>query len=500
MKKHKLIIGLTLALVSLTAYAQSAIPVSGEVVTSSENENVRFPDRSHSYKRKGIGGDFVNVENLRNVRKGMSKEGVRRLLGNPHFNEGIAGARHWNYIFNFATGPEEHLSCQYQIEFERQENVGIVAKGIYWNTDSCLNFLNAGSHSYVAQSAPAQPFYKNETNDELDARVRYLEGAVRSNTQAIQHIPSHLPSIGADLQPLNSMTEQLKKKQADQEQRLAFLEAELKRNNLQPSKTTPAFHDNALVSIQGTLQDVKNAQQEQNRRLIELEKMKTSVKAVSYKIDSLEKDFQNLQQQPRGDNSQLQGVTAEIQRRQAEQDRKISILAQSIEEQRQQSAAQLAQFSEMLKNQQNSEPQIRMARGSAQPSNTPQQNASESQSGKFVLSNDTLFRFKGYSRSDILGDGEARLRGLAEALISSGARIDVVGHEDKIEGKEVAKVGQKRADVIRKLLIEAGVPAENVQAYSAGSQEPASSKCGNNPKDGAIACLQPNRRVAIHVR
>src|SRR5690606_35378037 len=75
-----------------------------------------FPDRDRATLR---GGSFVNVDNLRQMGKGLSKNQVRNLLGNPQFSEGIAGVSRWNYIFNFRTGEQTHVTCQYQVNYER---------------------------------------------------------------------------------------------------------------------------------------------------------------------------------------------------------------------------------------------------------------------------------------------------------------------------------------------------------------------------------------------
>lgn len=101
--------------------------------------DVPFPDKGRSYLAKG---DFVNVENLRQVRPGLSKDQVRQLLGNPHFREGLFGVDEWNYIFNFHTGDDDdYITCQYQVRYDKQD-VGYRAESLHWDVPACMELAN----------------------------------------------------------------------------------------------------------------------------------------------------------------------------------------------------------------------------------------------------------------------------------------------------------------------------------------------------------------------
>ena len=62
---------------------------------------VTFPARDEAWLKEGT---FPNIENLRKMMPGLSKNQVYALLEEPHFSEGFFGVRKWNYIFNFRTG------------------------------------------------------------------------------------------------------------------------------------------------------------------------------------------------------------------------------------------------------------------------------------------------------------------------------------------------------------------------------------------------------------
>lgn len=161
---------LALALLSLSAVALHAanpvlpgaqVPVQG-VVGGTE-----FPDMARATLRQG---DFVNVDNLRQMGAGLSKPQVRRLLGNPHFSEGIAGVSRWNYILNFRTGVDSHVTCQYQVNFDR-DGGRYVSQTLHWDGPACLDVLNAPAP--VAEAPAPAPVAPQVHTLSADALFRF---------------------------------------------------------------------------------------------------------------------------------------------------------------------------------------------------------------------------------------------------------------------------------------------------------------------------------------
>ncbi|PFH12341.1 OmpA family protein [Collimonas sp. PA-H2] len=90
-----------------------------------------FPNPASATLRQGT---FPNVESLRSMQAGMSKDQVRQLLGSPHFSEGIIGVREWNYLFHLRSGKEaEDVVCQYMVRFDGTVRVA----GMYWRKPDC---------------------------------------------------------------------------------------------------------------------------------------------------------------------------------------------------------------------------------------------------------------------------------------------------------------------------------------------------------------------------
>jgi outer membrane protein OmpA-like peptidoglycan-associated protein len=94
-----------------------------------------FPDPTTAVRPEG---SFVNVNNLRNVRPGMTKAELYELTGVPHFKEGAFGVKEWDYIFHFSKSDNTVLTCQYKVLF----NSSMKAESFYFKPDNCLSQLS----------------------------------------------------------------------------------------------------------------------------------------------------------------------------------------------------------------------------------------------------------------------------------------------------------------------------------------------------------------------
>jgi OOP family OmpA-OmpF porin len=120
----------------------------------------------------------------------------------------------------------------------------------------------------------------------------------------------------------------------------------------------------------------------------------------------------------------------------------------------------------------------------------------------YTLSGDVLFRFGKSGPSDITGAGRQAIGELIKQLHQDDVnlnQIQVIGHTDDI-GRAAGNValGQKRANTIRQMLIDGGLPASALTATSAGSSEPVVTDC-HGSRNAQIECKAPNRRVVVRV-
>ncbi|MGJ7493316.1 OmpA family protein [Variovorax sp. ZT4R33] len=107
--------------------------VAGEVV---------FPAQKDAWFREGT---FPNLDNLRRIAPGVTKDQLYDFVGRPHFSEGMGAVREWDYIFHFRT-PTGVKTCQYKAIFDKN----VVAQTFHWLPTDCADVLK----SAAAAAAP----------------------------------------------------------------------------------------------------------------------------------------------------------------------------------------------------------------------------------------------------------------------------------------------------------------------------------------------------------
>jgi OmpA-OmpF porin, OOP family len=114
------------------------------------------------------------------------------------------------------------------------------------------------------------------------------------------------------------------------------------------------------------------------------------------------------------------------------------------------------------------------------------------------LSADALFPFDRGSINDIRPSGIADIAQIAAHLRAQPfGRVEVRGYTDRLGGDAYnIQLSQRRADAVKAVLVEQGVPTEKIRAVGLGSQDPIV-QCPDLGRDALIRCLQPNRRVEI---
>jgi OOP family OmpA-OmpF porin len=114
------------------------------------------------------------------------------------------------------------------------------------------------------------------------------------------------------------------------------------------------------------------------------------------------------------------------------------------------------------------------------------------------LSADALFPFDRGSVGDIRPRGLVDIAQIAAHLRAQPfGHVDVRGYTDRL-GNDTYNIdlSQRRADAVKAVLIQQGVPAAKIHAEGLGSQDPIV-QCADANRDALIRCLQPNRRVEL---
>lgn len=139
-----LVVGLLAGCASTTVSSTNQAESAGAA-----KADVSFPDPGSAWLK---GGTFVDVEQLRRIGAGMTKNQTRELIGAPHFSEGLWGSTVWNYVFNFRIGAgDAFVTCQYQVVFSSG-----VSSAFYWKEPACADYLKPRV-SEVVRSVSAVP-------------------------------------------------------------------------------------------------------------------------------------------------------------------------------------------------------------------------------------------------------------------------------------------------------------------------------------------------------
>jgi OmpA-OmpF porin, OOP family len=111
---------------------------------------------------------------------------------------------------------------------------------------------------------------------------------------------------------------------------------------------------------------------------------------------------------------------------------------------------------------------------------------------------DALFHFDRGGIDDLLPGGHHAIDDAAARLRNDQyGRIEVRGYTDRLgSASHNAALSQERAESVRSLLIQDGVPADHITAVGRGASDPVS-QCSSMPHDALVSCLQPDRRVEI---
>lgn len=92
-------------------------------------------------EKTGVTADPAAV---RMIVPGLEKFSIYRLIGPPHFGEGIT--RRWNYVLFFpvAPGSMERVRCRMEIRFEKPEGrYHVVVSEVVWKDQACADRVAA---------------------------------------------------------------------------------------------------------------------------------------------------------------------------------------------------------------------------------------------------------------------------------------------------------------------------------------------------------------------
>lgn len=146
MKQLKKWVMLSICTVALSAYAGGT-----RVQSDGTADELVWPNPTSTTFNKDR-GTFPNIENLKQIRSGMSKDQLYDLIGRPQFNEGFR-VREWDYLFHFNTpgqGTEGVTTCQYKVLFDSQK----FARTFHWKA---VDPVDGVCPPAIQPNVPVQP-------------------------------------------------------------------------------------------------------------------------------------------------------------------------------------------------------------------------------------------------------------------------------------------------------------------------------------------------------
>lgn len=123
----------------LAAGILSACATKSNVKADGTTDNPVFP-KPYSLTFNNKRGTFPTYDELDLMLPGLTKDDIYKILGRPHYDEGMYGVREWDYLFHFHTpgvgtdpentsGVEDVTTCQYKVVFDKDK----FARSFYWN-------------------------------------------------------------------------------------------------------------------------------------------------------------------------------------------------------------------------------------------------------------------------------------------------------------------------------------------------------------------------------
>ncbi len=154
-----------------------------------------FPDMDKAVRPEGI---FPNLENLHNIRAGLTKDELYYMLRVPHFRE-INGAKEWDYIMKFRQNDGSVKVCQYKILFDSKN----IARNFYWKPANCLQKPAPAPVRKLNLSADALfPFNRGGLADIKPAGKRQMNElaaeVVNAGNTARLRVIGHTDHLGSD--------------------------------------------------------------------------------------------------------------------------------------------------------------------------------------------------------------------------------------------------------------------------------------------------------------
>ncbi|WP_267523035.1 OmpA family protein [Campylobacter sp. MG1] len=178
---------LSLLMFGCSDYITKNIPKDGIM----KYDEVRWPKIDSAWIK---GGTYPNIENLKKIKKDMTKDQIYALISHPHYSEGMFSPVEWDYLFNFISSDNNIIQCQYKIIFDKNKK----AQSFFYKPKNCIELIEKKDNKIMQEKEIELLFDFDKfdiKNDEIKKLKKFVSNIDKDTTI---YVRAHTDYFGSD--------------------------------------------------------------------------------------------------------------------------------------------------------------------------------------------------------------------------------------------------------------------------------------------------------------